>query len=259
MGRVRRTLAKISRNVLRVLIKVIRKIRAKIFSNGFTSFLRVCKTLEHKARFGKQLERPKRPKAKRTSCVFYLFAVICLGNKQSGRSAQDICAALKSMLWKSSERQWVKVGGGKCGIRGASAQNASNWAKFLTEFAQQARSRETYSPWRNYQKATFAATYRWYPDSRETEWERERKRGQARGEHDMKHNANVVVDNFINIKFCIHQSAASSPARGEAQGKEGRSVCRRRIPAPLLVLALLSLSLFASLDLHNMPVDCCSC
>lgn len=105
MGRVRRTLAKISRNVLRVLIKVIQKIRAKIFSNGFTSFLRVCKTLEHKARFGKQLERPKRPKAKRTSCVFYLFAVICLGNKQSGRSAQDICAALKSMLWKSSERQ----------------------------------------------------------------------------------------------------------------------------------------------------------
>lgn len=118
MGRVRRTLAKISRNVLRVLIKVIRKIRAKIFSNGFTSFLRVCKTLEHKARFGKQLERPKRPKAKRTSCVFYLFAVICLGNKQSGRSAQDICAALKSMLWKSSERQWVEVGGGKCGKRG---------------------------------------------------------------------------------------------------------------------------------------------
>lgn len=105
MGRVRRTLAKISRNVLRVLIKVIRKIRAKIFSNGFTSFLRVCKTLEHKARFGKQLYRPKRAKAKRTSCVFYLFAVICLGNKQSGRSAQDICAALKSMLWKSSESQ----------------------------------------------------------------------------------------------------------------------------------------------------------
>lgn len=41
----------------------------------------------------------------------------------------------------------------------------------------------------------------------------------------MKHNANVVVDNFINIKFCIHQSAASSPARDEALGEEGRSVC----------------------------------
>lgn len=93
---------------------------------------------------------------------------------------------------------------------------------------------------------------------RQSERERE-KEGAGKGEHDMKHNANVVVDNFINIKFCIHQSAASSPARGEAQGEEGRSVCRRRIPAPLLVLALLSLSLFASLDLHNMPVDCCSC
>lgn len=94
---------------------------------------------------------------------------------------------------------------------------------------------------------------------RQSERERESPLSQARGEHAMKHNANVVVDNFINIKFCIHQSAASSPARAEAQGEEGWSVCRRRIPAPLLVLALLSLSLFASLDLHNMPVDCCSC
>lgn len=59
---------------------------------------------------------------------------------------------------------------------------------------------------------------------RQSEREREGE-GEARGEHDMKHNANVVVDNFINIKFCIHQSAASSPARDEAQGEEGRSVC----------------------------------
>lgn len=70
-----------------------------------------------------------------------------------------------------------------------------------------------------------------------TDREGERVRVEGRGEHDMKHNANVVVDNFINIKFCIHQSAASSTARDEAEG--GRmSVCRRCFPALLLVLPL---------------------